>query len=233
MAERLVADVRRGMSDPGFVVVDTARFFAGHPFRAPGSGRSTLHFHDRQWWRFPGLARYACWLEALLAAALPDESAPLAALEYRHERAGFADEEVDRLHADGSYVRAVCPLFGPVTSYRDGEELRPVPLRHSLFMTATDRARLLGVPCTLHRRPGAGPERAVIVCSFAPRPEQSQPANNCHRAAFGDARGDENTAAAAAKRRCRGSHRHERPPRAPRRSRGRSPRPCDWYPESD
>jgi hypothetical protein len=173
-----------------------------------------LPFHAKQWRRFPELARYACWLEALLAAALPEESAPLAVLEHRHEQAGYADAEVDRLHADGSYVRSVCPLFGPVTVYRDGDQLRPVPLLHTLFMTATDRARARGVSCTLHRRPGAGPERAVIVCSFAPRPEQARLANNCHRAAFGDGRGGEDAAEVAGKRRWRGAHRRRRPPRS-------------------
>src|SRR5438445_631867 len=43
--------------------------------------------------------------------------------------------------------------------------------RESLLMTAMDRAHALHVPCTLHRRPGAGPPRAVIVCSFEPREE--------------------------------------------------------------
>jgi hypothetical protein len=214
------------MTDPGFVVVDTTRFFERRPFCAPGPGPTSLPFHAKQWRRFPELARYACWLEALLAAALPEESAPLAVLEYRHEQAGFADAEVDRLHADGSYVRAVCPLFGPATVFRDGDTLRPVPLYHTLFMTATDRARARGVSCTLHRRPGAGPERAVIVCSYAPRPEQSQLANNCRRAAFGDGHGSETTAEVAGKRRCRGTQHGRRPHRAPRRSRGWSP----WLP---
>jgi hypothetical protein len=44
-------------------------------------------------------------------------------------------------------------------------------------MTAQNRARALRIPCTLHRRPGAGPERAVVVCSFEPRAEQAEPAN--------------------------------------------------------
>src|SRR5262249_25537648 len=60
---------------------------------------------------------------------------------------------------------------------RDGDAQRPVPRGQTLLMTAMDRARALGVPCTLHRRPGPGPERAVIVCSFEPRPEQPQPPN--------------------------------------------------------
>ena len=47
-----------------------------------------------------------------------------------------------------------------------------MPDGHTLLMTALGRARAVRLPCTLHRRPGAGPERAVVVCSFEPRPEQ-------------------------------------------------------------
>src|SRR5262249_47243085 len=39
------------------------------------------------------------------------------------------------------------------------------------------RARAVHMPCTLHRRPGAGPERAVIVCSFEPRQGELDRAN--------------------------------------------------------
>ncbi|MFI5460716.1 MAG: hypothetical protein ACHRXM_35330 [Isosphaerales bacterium] len=56
-------------------------------------------------------------------------------------------------------------------------------LGQTLVLTALDRARALGVPCTLHRRPGAGPERAVIVCSFEPRRQQPRPANAGRRVA--------------------------------------------------
>ena len=46
-----------------------------------------------------------------------------------------------------------------------------------------DRARAKGVRCTLHRRPGSGPERAVVVCSFEPRltkPRQSKVVGHDH-----------------------------------------------------
>jgi hypothetical protein len=81
---------------------------------------------------------------------------------------------VDKLHADGSYLRSVFTLYGPATIYRDQGAERPVLCGQTLLMTAMDRARARGVPCTLHRRPGAGPERAVIVGSFEPRPERPQ-----------------------------------------------------------
>lgn len=45
---------------------------------------------------------------------------------------------------------------------------------HGLLMTGMERARSVGVPCTLHRRPGPGPERTVVVCSFEPRSAQPQ-----------------------------------------------------------
>jgi hypothetical protein len=111
-------------------------------------------------------------LEALLAEALPEEAVSLDSLEFRHEPAGSEDRTVDRLHADGSYVRSVWTLYGPPTIYRDGKVERPVPDGQTLLMTAMGRARAVRRPCTLHRRPGAGPERAVIVCSFKPRSEQ-------------------------------------------------------------
>ena len=59
------------------------------------------------------------------------------------------------------------------TVYREGEVERPVPDGQTLLMTAQDRTRATRVPCTLHRRPGAGPERAVVVCSFEPRREDA------------------------------------------------------------
>jgi hypothetical protein len=107
----------------------------------------------------------------LLGQALPEEAVSLAALEYRHEQAGFLDPEVDRLHADGSYIRSVLTLYGLTTIYRDDDTEKPVPAEQTLLMTAQGRARAIGVPCTLHRRPERGPERAVIVGSFEPRPE--------------------------------------------------------------
>jgi hypothetical protein len=96
------------------------------------------------------------------------------ALEFRHERPGAVDKEVDKLHADGSYIRSVYTLCGLTTVYRDGDAQLSVPRGQTLLMTAMNRARALGLPCTLHRRPGAGPERAVIVCSFEPRQAEPQ-----------------------------------------------------------
>jgi hypothetical protein len=139
--------------------------------------RTLLPFHDKRWRLFPQLARYACWLEGLLDEALPEEAVCLISLDFRHEPGGSVDPEVDRLHADGSYLRSVCTLYGPATVYRDGGVERPVPDGQTLLMTAQGRARAVGVPCTLHRRPGAGPERAVIVCSFEPRSEQPKMPN--------------------------------------------------------
>jgi hypothetical protein len=153
----------------GFALVRTPPFPGGGLFPGLHRLRTVLPYHDRRWWRFPQLARYACWLEWLLGEALPEEAVSLTSLEFRREPAGTEDEEVDRLHADGSYFRSVYALYGPATVYRDGGVERPVPGGHTLLMTALDRARAVGVPCTLHRRPGAGTVRAVIVGSFEPR----------------------------------------------------------------
>src|SRR5262249_24485482 len=92
-------------------------------------------------------------------------------------RAGIVDEEVDRLHMDGSYIRTVHTLYGPTTIYREGKEEWPVPDGQTLLMTAQNRTRAVRVPCTLHRRPGPGPDRAVLVCSFEPRQDQPHLAN--------------------------------------------------------
>jgi hypothetical protein len=156
----------------GFALVDTPPFFRdGRLPHLPGR-RTALWWTDERWRRFPQLARYACWLEALLGEALPEEAVSLDSLEFRHEPAGSEDRTVDRLHADGFYLRSVCTLYGPPTIYRDGKVERPVPDGQTLLMTALGRAKAIRRPCTLHRRPGAGPERAVIVCSFESRPEQ-------------------------------------------------------------
>jgi hypothetical protein len=168
------------MAGRGFALVDTPPLFDDRLLTRLRERRTVLPFHDRRWWQLPQLAHYACWLEGLLAEALPEEEVSLASLEFRHEPAGSEDREVDRLHADGSYVRSVCTLYGPATIYRDGGVERPVPGGQTLLMTALDRARPVGMPCTLHRRPGAGPERAVVVGSFAPRPGQP-PAADVYR----------------------------------------------------
>jgi hypothetical protein len=164
--------VRRDLMGRGFALVATPPSFGEGHFPRLHSRRTTLLSDDPRWQQFPSLAHYACWLEDLLGKALPEEAVCLVSLEFRHEPAGSEDRLVDRLHADGSYVRSVCTLYGPATIYRDWGVERPVPGGQTLVMTAMDRARAVRLPCTLHRRPGAGPERAVIVFSFEPRPEQ-------------------------------------------------------------
>ena len=129
-------------------------------------GRSAPRPGSKRWWKFPRLNRYGCWLQRLLVEALPEETLRLVDVDVRHEPAGSENPLVDKLHADGSYIRSVWTLYGPTTIYRDGRAELSVPLGLTLVMTAMDRARALGVRCTLHRRPGAGSERAVIVCSF-------------------------------------------------------------------
>jgi hypothetical protein len=180
------AIVRREMRARGFTLLDTPSFCNDILFVRLKKTRLVLPPHDKRWRRFPQLARYGCWLEDLLGEALPDEAVSLASLEFRHEPAGYQDPQVDRLHADGSYLRAVYSLYGEPTLYREEGVERPVPHGQTLLMTALGRARAVHVPCTLHRRPGAGPERAVIVCSFEPPTEQ--PLNvprlyrqGCHR----------------------------------------------------
>jgi hypothetical protein len=167
--------LRTAMSGPGFALLDTPPFFDDGLLRRLRRRRTVLLSDDKRWMRFPQLARYTCWLETLLAEALPEEAVSLTTLEYRHELAFSVDHEVDRLHADGSYIRTVYTLFGAGTIYREGRVERPVPHRQTLLMTAMDRARAIGLPCTLHLRPGAGPERAVLVGSFEPDKAQSLP----------------------------------------------------------
>jgi len=163
-----VGEARLQLLEQGFVVVATPWYFDDALFVRWKRRRTVLPFHCKRWWKYPELARYACWLEQLLRDALPEEEVSLAELEYRHEPAGSVDLQVDGLHIDGSYIRSVCTLHGPTTLYRDGDADLPVSQRHTLLMTAVDRTRALRIPATLHRRPGAGAERAVIVCSFEP-----------------------------------------------------------------
>ncbi len=165
------------MSERGFALVDAPSFVDDDLLLRLRRTRTVLALPSKRWRQLPQLAQYACWLEELLGEALAEEALSLAALEFRHEPAGHADPEVDRLHADGSYLRTVCTLYGPATVYRDEGVERSVPDGQTLLMTALGRARAVRVPCTLHRRPGPGPERAVLVCSFEPRTEQPQPAN--------------------------------------------------------
>jgi hypothetical protein len=163
------------MLSRGFTLVNTPRFFDDEPLFRQKRCNVVLNSNCTRWWKFPQLARYGRWLERLLREALAEESLCLKALEFRHERAGLEIMEIDRLHADGSYLRSVWTLYGPPTVYRDGKMERPAPSGHTLLLTALDRARALRLPCTLHRRPRAGTDRAVIVCSFEPRREGAQP----------------------------------------------------------
>lgn len=175
--------MRREMLERGFTLLDTPPFFDDGLFRTLKKSRLTLLVSSKRWWKFAPLARYGCWLEELLGRALPEEAVSLTTLEYRHERAGLVNEEVDGWHADGSYLRTVFTLFGPTTVYRDRGAAHAVPAGDTLVMTAQERTRALRISSTLHRRPGAGPERAVIVCSFEPRQEQPHLANVCQEVA--------------------------------------------------
>jgi hypothetical protein len=161
--------VRLEMLERGFTLVDTPRFFDPSQFRRFRRSWTERSLHGKRGDSLPALVRYGGWLERLLAEALPEETLALAAVEFRYEPAGYENAEVDRLHADRAYLRSVYTLYGPATLYRDGRVERPVPDGQTLLMTAQDRTRAVGLPCTLHRRPGAGPERAVIVGSFVPR----------------------------------------------------------------
>jgi hypothetical protein len=168
----IVAGVRLEMLGRGFSLVDTPRVMHDALLLAWQSKQVVPTLNLTHWWKYPLLEQYARWLAELLGKVLPSEPVSLAGLDLRHEPAGFVDNEVDRLHADGSYIRSVFTLFGLSTVYRDGKAELPVPHGHTLLMTAQDRARAVRVPCTLHRRPACAPERAVIVCSFEPRQEK-------------------------------------------------------------
>jgi hypothetical protein len=178
-----VAGARQELLGRGFTLVATPPFADDDLYVRLTRHATTLTPRCPRWKKFPQLARYGQWLEDLLGQTLPEESLGLVTLEFRREPAGCADPEVDRLHADGSYLRAVFTPFGPTTVYREGKTEQSVPAGQTLLMTAMNRARATGLPCTLHRRPGAGPERAVIVCSFEPCREQLQPAPALRRVA--------------------------------------------------
>jgi hypothetical protein len=166
----------------GFTLLETPRLIEMELLVTSKGRTTTLPGDCKRWWAFPKLARYACWLEMMLCNALPEELVSLTALEFRHEPAGYEDKTVDTLHADGSYIRSVHSIYGPTTIYRHGKTEEPVPPGQTLLMTATARARAVGVHCTLHRRPGPGPERAVIVCSFEPR-QTGRPGRHAYRQA--------------------------------------------------
>jgi hypothetical protein len=189
LSGKLVAGVRLEMSGRGFALVDTPRFLDDDLLARLRRGRTVIPFHSPLWRQFPQLARYGRWLEALLVQALPAETPGLVAVEFRHEPPGTTDPQVDHLHADGSYVRSVCTPYGRPTIYRDGAAELPVPDGQTLLMTALGRARAVGIPCTLHRRPGPGPERGVIVCSFERRHELPQQPGASRPAARGRRRG--------------------------------------------
>lgn len=167
VSRRLAARVRLEMSGRGFALVDTPPFEV-ESFPGPRRSVTLEPFHGRRSGSLPALERYGRWLERLVIQALPDELLALAALEYRCEPAGSSNRGVDLLHADGSYLRSVYTPFGRPTVYRSGKVERPVPRGQTLLMTAQNRTRARGVPCTLHRRPGPGPERVVVVGTFEP-----------------------------------------------------------------
>src|SRR5260370_29683004 len=108
LTARDVAAVRLELSGRGFALLDTQPFFDDGPFAGLKKASVTLRCHDKRWVNFPHLARYACWLEDVLAEALPEEVVHLVALELRHEPAGTENAEVDGLHADRAYLRSVC-----------------------------------------------------------------------------------------------------------------------------
>jgi hypothetical protein len=171
------------MLERGFALVDTPRFFDDGPCLRMKKSITLMPVRRNRSWKHPELHRYCRWLETLLDRALPEECLSLVALEFRYEQAGAADQEVDKLHADGSYIRSVCTLYGLGTIYRDRGSEWPVPCGQTLLMTAMLRAKELGLPCTLHRRPGAGPARAVIVCSFDRQQVQPEPSTQTGKAA--------------------------------------------------
>jgi hypothetical protein len=164
-----IALARQGMLGRGFTLVDTPPFFDDDLSHRLKRSRTVLTPDSPRWSKLPQLARYASWLERFLGDALPEEAVTLSSLEFRHERAGLVDDEVDGLHADGGYIRSVYTLYGLSTIYCESGIEWPVPEGQTLLMTAQDRTRARRVHCTLHRRPGAGPERAVIVGSFVLR----------------------------------------------------------------
>jgi hypothetical protein len=153
------------MLERGFTLLKTPK--AVHDVLLPALKRSvTVRSLEGQ--RFPGLPCYGAWVQWLLQMLLPEERICLTTLEYRYEPANHADEQIDRLHADGAYLRSAYTLSGASTIFRDAKTERSVPPGFTILMTAIGRARAIRVPCTLHRRPGRGMERSVIICSFEP-----------------------------------------------------------------
>ena len=85
---RSIDSARVELLGRGFTLVDTPPSFDDGLFRRLKRSKTVLPFHSKRWWNYPQLARYGCWLEEFLRAALPEESVSLAALEFRHEPAG-------------------------------------------------------------------------------------------------------------------------------------------------
>ena len=168
----------------GFSLVDTPPFFGdGLPSVLVSTGwcyRSKTSVGGRS----PELARYTFWLETILVEALPEESLCMTSVEFRHEPAGLEDREVDRLHADGSYLHSVWTLYGPATIYRDGRIEKPVPNGQTLLMTAIESCRkpfARALPCTgVRSKTGAGGDRLLVR-----PPWNSRRRRSVHRRAAG------------------------------------------------
>jgi hypothetical protein len=158
--------LRARMRREGFALVTTPPIRLSPTLIRGRKNRVLTSLDSRCSWRFPELVNYGEWLQRLIQQTLPEERLQLGTLEFRFERGGLVDKEVDRIHADGGYIRSLHLLWGLSTFYRNGKIEQIVPKGQTLLMTAMDRARKLHVPCTLHRRPEANSERALIVCSF-------------------------------------------------------------------
>ncbi len=174
LSGEVIDRVRREMLGRGFSLVETPSFSHESLQNRWNQRSSLLLFSSKHWMKYPHLARYACWLEDLVTRALPEEKLSFIGLEFRREPAGHVNREVDRLHADAAYLRAVYTLYGASTIYRENRQEFPVPEGRTLLMTAQDRTRAVRIPGTLHRRPGPGPERAVLVSTFQPRSEEDE-----------------------------------------------------------
>ncbi len=157
------------MMGRGFALVPTPLCPGDHLLKELKGARTAPRPGSKRWSRFPHLHRYRCWLERLLVQALPEETLRLVDLDVRHEPAGSANPLVDKLHADGLYVRSVWTLYGPTTIYRDG---RAEPLRPARPNFVDDgHGPRKGTRSALHAPPpsrrGTGTSRdRVLVCEF-------------------------------------------------------------------
>lgn len=159
--------LRTELLEKGFALLPTPRLHVDEALPRGKKDRILAPFFSRRSERFPELARYGRWLDSLLRQALPEECLGLDTLEYRFERAKLVIDEVDKLHADGGYIRSLYTLAGPPTVYLHARKEHIVPFGRTLVITAFGRARKVRVPCTLHRRPGSGIERTLIVGTFS------------------------------------------------------------------